>query len=425
MKPTPLESAIELVTAGFRVVALHHPIATGAAPKCSCRKGAKCAHIGKHPRYDPRLLKRGAHSASCDLELIRAWWQKWPLANIGVAVGPAAGIMVIDVDPRNGGNTGFEILEAECGRLPDTITAHTGGGGRHYFLRHPQREVCGTPASGVDVIASDGSLVVVEPSLHRTGRRYVWEASSSFTMVRAAELPDRWLSRLSVGPVPRIEGVAGTAVTSGTAVTLGTAGTSSDGGGGGSPSRPLIVPTSISIDTLIERTCPTGPGQHDRCNNDFARGLKFNAGIHSLEEAQRHFEVWFERARPHIKEENYDLALYKFERAFNGARFPLDCANLAESAFNASLTRPPPGCAARFKSGQTHQLVGLVREMHERFGSPFKLSTHQIGSLLSCAPKVAWSLMQRLVEKQVLRCEDPGRSGKKGGVAASWTYLGD
>ena len=46
--------------------------------------------------------------------------------------------VVLDVDPRSGGDKVLERLEAEHGKLPDTERVATGGGGLHYVFKAPE-----------------------------------------------------------------------------------------------------------------------------------------------------------------------------------------------------------------------------------------------------------------------------------------------
>ncbi len=57
--------------------------------------------------------------------------------NIGVATGSASGVVVIDIDPRHGGDREFAKLKQRFGLLPRTLTCDTGGGGQHYYFRAP------------------------------------------------------------------------------------------------------------------------------------------------------------------------------------------------------------------------------------------------------------------------------------------------
>jgi len=83
-----------------------------------------------------------------------------------------SGIVVIDADDAVGlGNVKPYLT-------PGTLTATTGGGGKHYYFKHPGVEVpCAVRfMSGVDC-RGDAGYVVVPPSLHKSGRRYRWENS--------------------------------------------------------------------------------------------------------------------------------------------------------------------------------------------------------------------------------------------------------
>jgi putative DNA primase/helicase len=130
-----------------------------------------CASAGKHPR-----TKNGLHDASTDEAKIRRWWETWEDANIGVATGKEAGIFALDVDPRRGGTEALASLEAEHGKLPETRTADTGGGGVHYLFKYPDFPVknsTGVLGPGLD-IRGEGGAIVVAPSLHTSGNRYRW-----------------------------------------------------------------------------------------------------------------------------------------------------------------------------------------------------------------------------------------------------------
>ena len=75
------------------------PCAEPAAKCCSCFRGEKCEDPGKHPR-----IKGWEEAATTDEGKIRAWWARWPEANIGIMTGAESGFVVLDVDPRHGGD---------------------------------------------------------------------------------------------------------------------------------------------------------------------------------------------------------------------------------------------------------------------------------------------------------------------------------
>src|SRR5262245_4099309 len=123
---------------------------------------------------------RGSHGfkdATTDPATIERWWQEHPDANIGLAT---TDVVVLDIDPRNGGDYTLADLETEHGRLPHTVESVTGSGGRHIFFQlHgvPIRKGTHALGHGLD-IKTDGGYVVLSPSVHPNGQRYEWEASS-------------------------------------------------------------------------------------------------------------------------------------------------------------------------------------------------------------------------------------------------------
>ncbi len=90
---------------------------------------------GKLPRISKAAGGRGVHDATTEPDQIKAWWTKWPDANIGVACGEISGFWCLDIDPRHGGDDSLDDLQETHGALPDTIEQETGGGGRHLLFR--------------------------------------------------------------------------------------------------------------------------------------------------------------------------------------------------------------------------------------------------------------------------------------------------
>jgi hypothetical protein len=161
-----LAAALDYARHGWPVFPLHTPRPGG----CSCGD-PQCPAAGKHPR-----TVHGYKDATTDAAAIRAWWGRWPDANIGIAPGPAR-LLVLDVDPRAGGDVALADLIAEHGRLPDTPTVITGGGGQHFYFLSPNgHEIPSRDlGDGLEVKAATGHIVA-PPSLHKSGRRYEWEA---------------------------------------------------------------------------------------------------------------------------------------------------------------------------------------------------------------------------------------------------------
>ncbi|HKJ07721.1 MAG TPA: bifunctional DNA primase/polymerase [Gammaproteobacteria bacterium] len=124
---------------------------------------------------------------------IRGWFRRWPDANVAIVTGRLSGLVVLDVDPGHGGEESLRALVTEHGRLPATVQARTGGGGRHLYFRHPGGTVHNKVglAPGID-LRGDGGLVVAPPSVHRSGRRYRWSRGCDPSALKPAPLP-AWL----------------------------------------------------------------------------------------------------------------------------------------------------------------------------------------------------------------------------------------
>jgi hypothetical protein len=141
---------------------------------CSCGQ-PDCQSPGKHP-----LTRNGFKDATCNLDVIRHWWTRWPFANLGIVTGGNRRVMVLDIDFRHFGNLSLEALEDQHGRLPATPIALTGGG-LHIYLKLPVGVAIpcssGLLGHGLDIRANDG-YVIAPPSMHVSGRRYCWEWSA-------------------------------------------------------------------------------------------------------------------------------------------------------------------------------------------------------------------------------------------------------
>lgn len=164
-----VDYALRYARIGWHVFPCHH-IENGV---CSCGN-TDCKSPGKHPR-----TPHGVKDATVDPMQIRNWWAKWPKANLAVATGSISGILVVDIDPRNGGNDTWSDLVDSHNDYGYTVTASTGGGGQHLVFAYPTggRYGCKALPGGVD-IKGDGGYIIVEPSNHASGGAYVWEADS-------------------------------------------------------------------------------------------------------------------------------------------------------------------------------------------------------------------------------------------------------
>lgn len=165
MKNAKFEYVQHYRTQGLTPIPLHG-LVSGA---CTCPAGDQCTSAGKHPR-----VKRQDAIDATGQDWAR-WFKSWPDMNIGILTGSDTEVMVLDIDPRHGGDDSLEKLEATHGNLPATLTANTGGGGTHYLFQIPQgmtiKNSAGDIAPGLD-IRGDGGLIVVAPST--TQGAYSW-----------------------------------------------------------------------------------------------------------------------------------------------------------------------------------------------------------------------------------------------------------
>jgi putative DNA primase/helicase len=215
LPPEDDERRLALLTAaagyaqlGWQVLPLHHIRGDG---NCSCGKNG-CA-AGKHPVHE-----RWHSHASADPNTVAYWWRRppegsaleewFPRANIGVLTGERSGIVVIDIDPGNGGEGSLAAIEAEHGPFPLTRRHETGSGGTHFFFRYPARFPVGLSRGkllgpGIDILGDKG-MVVVPPSRSAKG----WYSDLNPGMFNEiAELPG-WLAIMLREHFQRDQGAA-------------------------------------------------------------------------------------------------------------------------------------------------------------------------------------------------------------------------
>lgn len=119
-------------------------------------------------------------------EEIKTWWREWPDANIALITGKLSGVIVVDIDTKEGQKNINEFL-------PDTFilpTTRTPSGGGHYFfkyrhgLRNKARVIEGTD------IRTDGGYAIIPPSRNGNGKKYEWLKGLKITEVNLPEIPD-------------------------------------------------------------------------------------------------------------------------------------------------------------------------------------------------------------------------------------------
>ncbi len=179
-----VDFALRYASDSFHVFPVYEPMDTG----CSCGK-AGCR--GKHPR-----TINGVKDATTDVNQIKEWWTKWPNASIGMATGSLSGVSVVDLDGPEGMASGRSL------GLSSTVVSLTGNG-KQLFYADPKGDLRNSVkklAPGVD-IRGGGGYVVVPPSLHPNGKRYVWERTP-LSRKALPSLPS--LSPVSTAVIPAV-----------------------------------------------------------------------------------------------------------------------------------------------------------------------------------------------------------------------------
>lgn len=142
------------------------------------------------------LVAHGVLEATTDGAVVAGWWRRWPSANIGGRV--PAGVVAVDVDPRNGGDVTWRALEDEHGPVVTReVVTGRGDGGVHKYVRHPGGKIRASIGSGIDVKTSHG-YTLLPPSVHPdSGGRYLW-----VDPLTPIALPPPWLVNLLRQPPP-------------------------------------------------------------------------------------------------------------------------------------------------------------------------------------------------------------------------------
>lgn len=184
---SPLAGAALLyATRGWAVIPLH----TMHADHCSCGR-RDCAAPAKHPRVRWQSYERSRPTPS----QVAAWWRRWPDANVGVVTGRVSGVVVLDIDPRNGGDASYASLKERWNGHDETVESITGGEGRHVWFASTDAMPSGPIAPGCD-LKGEGGIVVAPPSVHASGKSYAWRSGHAPGQIVLTD-PPAWLRALA------------------------------------------------------------------------------------------------------------------------------------------------------------------------------------------------------------------------------------
>jgi hypothetical protein len=114
-------------------------------------------------------------------EEVEQWSKLTKNPNIAIVTGSISGIVVVDVE-AGGSIDGYT----------PTVLANTGGGGWHFYYKHPGYEIKNSARKLRELtdIRGDGGYVVAPPSLHKSGNHYEWSVAPE--AADFADIPD-WI----------------------------------------------------------------------------------------------------------------------------------------------------------------------------------------------------------------------------------------
>jgi Bifunctional DNA primase/polymerase, N-terminal len=202
-----LATALAFAGHGHAVFPVNWPIKHKGRLICSCGgelRGRPCSKPAKHPFGI--LAPNGLLSASIESWQIKLWWHRAPAANLGVVTDR---LVVVDIDPRHGGDESFAALEREH-EFPPTWRASSGGGGQHVMfacpdgveIRNVVAEQMDNPPLGPGIdIRARGGYIVGPTSRHISGRAYAWSVDHHPAGVPLAPAPDWLIERLTARTV--------------------------------------------------------------------------------------------------------------------------------------------------------------------------------------------------------------------------------
>lgn len=173
--PTQLEAAVHYAGHGFEV-------------------------FPANPRTKAPMIDGGMNAATSDIDPIREWWSRFPDALVACRI--PANQVVLDIDPRHGGDTTWTELQKAYATIL-SARVHVSGrqdGGSHQWFERPvgvlsarkldewaRRNNVGQPVrdkdgnetgkwtSGIDILHHNHRYSILPPSPHPvTGKPYLW-----------------------------------------------------------------------------------------------------------------------------------------------------------------------------------------------------------------------------------------------------------
>jgi len=119
------------------------------------------------PRDKRPLTPHGLLDATLTVEIVMAWWTRWPEANIGLRTGDA--FDVLDIDGPEGRDSLRQLAPGYQHPGPVTST----GKGHHLLFSPTGAQNAAKARDGLDFRGFHG-YIVAPPSIHPNGSSYEW-----------------------------------------------------------------------------------------------------------------------------------------------------------------------------------------------------------------------------------------------------------
>lgn len=208
--PSELLAAALSYAADGRAVFL---LSADLSPYANCSTCWRTCQTPEAKATCDHLLCHGFYAATTDPARIRALVAAQPDSGLAVRTGAVSGLVVLDVDVKDGRQGRHWLMELVGSIGPEllaTRAARTVSGGWHLWLRHPGGGLVVRNSTnrhaGLD-LRGDGGYVVVPPSRLEDGRGYEW-ATARDRPLRAMtpELPELVRSLAAPSRRPRRPG---------------------------------------------------------------------------------------------------------------------------------------------------------------------------------------------------------------------------
>ncbi len=211
-KPSMQQYAFAYLRKELKIFPCCWPIFENGAPRCDCGQSHSGRDIGKVPIGE--LCPHGRNDYTQTTLGVKSYWKnKYINANIGMVTDDYP---TLDIDKSTGGYESLAKFEAIFGKLPETRTHGTGGGGEHRIYKQPKNKIISNAKSfqkeypGLE-IKGKGGYILMPPSLHKSGNRYFVKInipaiefpSSLIELINSQKAQSNFISTAEVEAIPQ------------------------------------------------------------------------------------------------------------------------------------------------------------------------------------------------------------------------------